>query len=57
MLTGYTSGPVMTNKLGTLEIGKLADIVAVSGNPLSDISAMGKMQFVMKDGIVYKHVH
>ncbi|MEX0943196.1 MAG: amidohydrolase family protein [Pseudomonadales bacterium] len=41
-------------KLGTLESGKLADIVAVGGNPLDDISAMGNMRFVMKDGKVYK---
>jgi imidazolonepropionase-like amidohydrolase len=40
--------------LGSIETGKLADIVAVNGNPVSDISAMGKMQFVMKDGKVYK---
>lgn len=40
--------------LGTLEAGKLADIVAVSGNPLDDISLMESVSFVMKDGVVYK---
>ncbi|MGB0566612.1 MAG: amidohydrolase family protein [Alteromonas macleodii] len=40
--------------LGTLEEGKLADIVAVQGNPLDDISLMESVSFVMKDGIVYK---
>ncbi|KXJ58377.1 MAG: amidohydrolase [Alteromonas sp. Nap_26] len=40
--------------LGTLEAGKLADIVAVSGNPLDDISLMENVSFVMKDGVVYK---
>ena len=40
--------------LGTLEEGKLADIVAVKGNPLDDISLMESVSFVMKDGVVYK---
>lgn len=40
--------------LGTLEQGKLADMVAVSGNPLEDISLMESISFVMKDGVVYK---
>ncbi|MEC8417807.1 MAG: amidohydrolase family protein, partial [Pseudomonadota bacterium] len=40
--------------LGTLEQGKLADIVAVSGNPLEDISLMESISFVMKDGVIYK---
>ncbi len=40
--------------IGTLEIGKLADIVAVSGDPSKDISVMSKMQFVMRDGVIYR---
>ncbi|MDQ3802306.1 MAG: amidohydrolase family protein [Acidobacteriota bacterium] len=40
--------------LGTLEAGKLADIVAVAGDPLRDIRGMGKVTFVMKDGFVHK---
>jgi imidazolonepropionase-like amidohydrolase len=40
--------------LGTLEAGKLADIVAVQGDPAKDIDAMQKVGFVMKDGRVYK---
>lgn len=40
--------------LGTLEEGKLADIVAVQGNPLDDISLMESVSFVMKDGVIYK---
>jgi imidazolonepropionase-like amidohydrolase len=40
--------------LGTLEAGKLADIVAVPGDPLRDIRRMEQVTFVMKDGSVYK---
>ena len=39
---------------GTLEQGKLADIVAIPGNPLEDISLMERVSFVMKDGVVYR---
>jgi len=42
------------DRLGTLEPGKLADVVAVNGDPLADISVMKKVTFVMKDGQVYK---
>jgi imidazolonepropionase-like amidohydrolase len=44
----------MSDRIGTIEAGKLADIVAVPGNPLSDITAMERVGFVMKDGNVYK---
>ena len=40
--------------LGTLEPGKLADIVAVEGNPLDNIALMESVSFVMKDGVIYK---
>lgn len=40
--------------LGTIEPGKLADIIAVEGNPVEDITSMGRVKFVMKDGVVYK---
>jgi imidazolonepropionase-like amidohydrolase len=41
-------------QLGTLEAGKLADIVAVRGDPLSDITELERVTFVMKGGVVYK---
>jgi len=44
----------MQDRVGTVEPGKLADIVAVPGDPLADISAMEKVEFVMKGGVVYK---
>ena len=44
----------MTDSLGTLEHGKLADIIAVETSPLTDISALLDVDFVMKDGRVYK---
>ena len=40
-----------------IKAGKIADIIAVSGNPLQDISAMGDVSFVMKAGTVYKPVN
>jgi imidazolonepropionase-like amidohydrolase len=44
----------MQDKLGTIEPGKLADIVAVPGDPLTDITAIEKVDFVMKGGVVYR---
>ena len=40
--------------LGSISTGKLADLIAVPGNPLDDISLMKHVSFVMKDGVVYK---
>jgi imidazolonepropionase-like amidohydrolase len=40
--------------LGTLAAGKLADVVAVPGDPIADISLMKQVSFVMKEGVVYK---
>ena len=42
------------SKLGSLESGKIADIIAVDGNPLNDLSVMQNVVFVMKEGNVYK---
>jgi imidazolonepropionase-like amidohydrolase len=42
------------DELGTVTAGKYADLVAVPGNPLEDISVMSKVNFVMKAGVVYK---
>jgi len=41
-------------EVGTIEQGKSADLIAVSGNPLSDITVLKSVNFVMKDGLVFK---
>jgi imidazolonepropionase-like amidohydrolase len=41
-------------ELGTIEPGKLADIIVVKGNPLFDIGALSNVEIVVKDGVVYK---
>jgi imidazolonepropionase-like amidohydrolase len=44
----------MQDKIGTIEVGKYADIVAVPGDPLGNVSVIEKVDFVMKGGVVYK---
>ena len=41
------------NKLGSISVGKMADIIAVSGDPLKDMNNMKNIVFVMKEGKVY----
>jgi len=43
------------DRLGTVEPKKIADIIAVKGNPLEDIKAMHAVIFVMKEGVVFKN--
>jgi imidazolonepropionase-like amidohydrolase len=47
----------MANKTGTLEPGKLADIVAVPSNPFEDIRVTQSVLFVMKEGVIYRNDH
>lgn len=44
----------LQDQIGTLEAGKLADIVAVPGDPTSDISVLQKPTFVMRNGVIHK---
>jgi imidazolonepropionase-like amidohydrolase len=57
--TTYIAAPRVMNydfehKVGTIEKGKFADIIAVAGDPLNDISEMERVKFVMKGGMVVR---
>ncbi len=43
------------NRVGNLEKGKFGDVIAVAGNPLTDVSEMQRVRFVMKGGVVMKN--
>jgi len=43
-----------TDQIGSVKLGKFADLVAVTGDPLKDVSLLENVQFVMKDGRVFK---
>ena len=43
-----------SDRVGTVETGKWADLVAVPGDPLKDIAVLQRVGFVMKGGVVYR---
>jgi imidazolonepropionase-like amidohydrolase len=43
-----------TDRVGSLRAGRFADIVAVDGDPIADITQLERVQFVMKGGVVYR---
>ena len=45
----------ISNTLGTIEKDKLADIIAVEGDPIENIVALESVVFVMKNGVIYKN--
>lgn len=44
------------DQIGSIAVGKFADIVAVTANPLDQINVLENVQFVMKDGVIYKNL-
>ncbi len=53
--TLHTANLLGITNIGSIEKNKMADIIAVNGDPTQDIKALGKVQFVMKEGVVYKN--
>lgn len=57
-LKAATSGDAellgLADRIGVLEAGKLADIIAVPGDPTQDVRQMSKVKFVMKEGRIYR---
>ena len=45
----------MSDQIGSISPGLQADIIALKGDPLKDITAVRRVVFVMKGGVVYKH--
>jgi imidazolonepropionase-like amidohydrolase len=43
------------DRIGLIEKDKLADIIAIDGDPVKDVTSMGKVKFVMKNGVIYKN--
>jgi imidazolonepropionase-like amidohydrolase len=46
----------LSAQTGTIEKGKLADIIAVKGDPTKDVTELERVTFVMRSGVVYKYV-
>jgi imidazolonepropionase-like amidohydrolase len=44
-----------SDRIGAIEAGKFADLVAVAGDPIADITELQRVRFVMKDGRVFRN--
>ena len=53
--TAVNARILKNSDIGILKVGMIADIIAVSGDPIADISVMMSVSFVMKEGQVYKN--
>jgi imidazolonepropionase-like amidohydrolase len=53
-MTGYKAADVLKDQRGPLKAGYFADIVGIDGDPLTNIDAVRNVQFVMKNGEVFK---
>ena len=45
----------VSSKVGSIEAGKLADVIAVDGDPLTDMTVLERVKFVMKKGVIVKN--
>jgi len=45
-----------SDRIGSLDAGKWADVIAVDGNPVADVKLLQDVKFVMKAGVVYKGI-
>jgi imidazolonepropionase-like amidohydrolase len=52
--TSVAAELLQRDDLGVIAEGKVADLIAMPGDPLADIDVTGKVDFVMKDGVIYK---
>ena len=52
-ITGYKAADIIKER-GPIKQGMYADMIAIAGNPLTDIDALRNVQFVMKNGMVFK---
>ena len=43
-----------SDRVGSIQKGRFADVIAVDGDPLRDVSEMQRVRFVMKGGVVYR---
>jgi imidazolonepropionase-like amidohydrolase len=43
----------MSDAIGTVEVGKLADLVVIDGDPLADITTLRNVKMIMKGGVIY----